>query len=755
MSAMPVTYQERIAMPMGPVARPGGAGDVGMTVKDIISAIRQRIFLVIFVWFFCIGVTVAGTLVWLRFAPRYVAAARVYVESPKPQMPFTMEQREQVSTQEMVNRMLLDQAVVAKSDDVLMEALRDSNVMNTQWYKSYTEANKPQMLKDLGDELAVAPVQGTAFLQIAIGTKSIEDPHVIVNTVVKKYIRQADNLSRVRYSEQVEEYKNQRRRLQDQLDQLRKQKEQFVMQQLATPGATLGLNFVGEALSRVVQEATLMEAEQTRYKTLFESMRNASAQQISISPQMQMMIENDPRVSSLNGFLSSLESNRLVAVSTFGKNHPTTKEIDNQIAAVREMLDRELAIKQDQVRQFEQNQAEMNYLSATEALLQLRERQTELEYRQRDLDRQLAQYRSIEEEIEQVRLNLDQVDQYLRMLEMIVQQSSVIRVHEMGQAIRPIDRSSPRWTLNVPVGTFMGLVLAVGLAVLLEFADVSVRTPRDINRHVRVPILGTVPDTDDEEVAIDRVELAVHTSPRSMLAEAFRSIRTNLLLSAPAERLRTIVVTSPKPEDGKTAIATNLSLSIAQSGRRVLLVDANFRRPTLHKIFPSDAKLGFCNALIGQARIDELVRKTSLPNLDVVYTGPIPPNPAELMGGALMREFLAQATERYDHVIFDAPPVLLVSDALVLAGVVDGAVLVCRAKANSRGVVQRARDLLERVHAHLYGAVLNAAQATRGGYFREQLRSFYDYQAEELPAGELTAALPNETPAGSSSDKNT
>ncbi|NOX60137.1 MAG: CpsD/CapB family tyrosine-protein kinase, partial [Planctomycetes bacterium] len=165
--------------------------------------------------------------------------------------------------------------------------------------------------------------------------------------------------------------------------------------------------------------------------------------------------------------------------------------------------------------------------------------------------------------------------------------------------------------------------------------------------------------------------------------------------------------------------------------RRVLLVDANFRRPQLHRVFKIVNARGMTNILVGDAKLGDCVHHTDLANLDVLGSGPIPPNPAELLGSDLFRTFLDEATRLYDHVIFDSPPVLLASDATVIATQVDGTIVVCRAKENSRGVARRACSLLAHVNAHVFGAILNGAQAQRGGYFREQQRTFYEYQYEE------------------------
>lgn len=742
MSRMPVTFQERIPMPIEMPLRPGGPASAGYTPNDILRAIRQRIFLVLFVWIFLVAVTIGGTLVWARYYPGYDAMARVLVESPKPQMPYTLT--DVPVTPDVQERILADQAILVKSDDVLLEVIRDADVMNTSWYKAYPEEKRPTMILDLQNQLSVSPIKGTSYLAISMRCRNPEDPHVIVNSVVQKYLYRADALSRRRYNEQLDKYKQERERLDQQIREVRTRRENFITTQLGmVPGVTQGLNVVADQLRIMTTEAARLETEKVQYRAIYDSLTapGVSARSITISPQMRMMIESDPKVANLSGTLATLQQNRRLVAQSLGDRHRQIADLDAQIAAVEQQLSEELAVKEDQVRQYEVDQAEMSYLNATEAGLQLDERLMELKEQQRDLDRQLAQLQSMEEEQARLEKNYELVSDYTRILDIILNQNITVRVELVANAVRPLEPSSPRWMLNLPVGTMFGLVVAIGLALLLEFADTSVRTPRDVVRHVHVPILGTVPDVDDEEVVIDKVELAAHTAPRSMIAEAFRGIRTSLMLSAPAERQRTLLVTSPRPEDGKTTIAANLAISIAQSGRRVLLVDANFRRPTIHQFFPHPSNDGLSNVLVGLMPFEDAVRTTALPNLDVLLAGPIPPNPAELLSSPQMRDLVSRAVERYDQVVFDGPPCLLVSDALVTAGLVDGVILVCRAKANSRGIALRAKEQLERVNAHLFGAVLNGAQVRRGGYFREQFRTFYDYQPEELPAG-VTVALP-------------
>jgi succinoglycan biosynthesis transport protein ExoP len=741
MTTIPATIQERIPIPAGPVARPGTPQTPGLGFSDIMGAIKQRLFLIIFVWLFLMGIVVVGTWLWIRYWPKYTAKSQILVESPKPEMPFAGFE-EPFMNEQMMERVVMDQTVLVRSDDVMLAALGDSAVQNTHWYRSFPPEERPGLVKELQEKLSVSPIHQTNYITVAISCKNPDDPHVIVNTVVEKYLHRADQLTRIKFNEQLAEYRDEKERLDAQIQETRRQRDDFIATQMNMPGVTQGVNTIGEALQRLTQEITSVETEKVMYKAVYDNLRAASPDQLSISPEMRLMIESDPKVARLNEQLSNLQQALELQRNQLGEKHRLTRELENQAAVIEEQLNRELAKKEDQVRRFELEQAEMAWLNAIEAETQLQERRMELEDRQRDLDRQMLRLQSMDEDLKRLDEKYAEVSDYIRMLQLVTQKSSTVRVQRISSAARPIERSFPQWYINILAGTVLSLGIAIGLALLLEFADTSVRTPRDVSRHVNVPMLGTIPDVDDEEVDIEQIELAVRTTPRSMIAEAFRNIRTNLQLSAPAERQRAVLIASPKPEDGKTTVATNLAMSIAQGGRRVLLVDANFRRPVLHRLFPNRTPAGLCNILIGRGRLEELVHKTDLPNLDVLFAGPSPPNPAELLGSSYMREMLAQAMDRYDQIIFDGPPILLVSDGLVLAGHVDGVVLVCRAKANSRGIAARAREQLERVNAHIFGAVLNGAQVRRGGYFREQLRTFYDYHGEEALAG-ATAALPD------------
>lgn len=740
MTTMPATIPERIPMPLDMAARPTAAAS-GITVGDVIGILKRRIFLILFIWFFIIGAAGALTYYWRQNWPSYRASALVFVESPFPKTPLQIG--ENIVQAEIMDRFVQEQAVQLTNDEVLRKAVEDASLRDTAWFGQFP--TKEDAVAELKDNLSVKQVPRTSYLAVSFDTRTPADAPVIVNTVVEKYIAHVETTSRQSYGAELEDYQNTLDNIDASLKRIRAEKERFITENLGVAGVTEGLNIVGETYSALAAEVTRLEAEKLQYKAAYENLISMDPAEIAISPEMQFMIEQDPEVMGPRQQLNQLEQARLVLESQgLGEDHRQIRNLVSQIEVIEQQLLAVRAEKERKVREYRIDSAQTLYLNATQAELQLRERMLEAEARQRDLDRGLARFHTLEDEQYMLEEQYNRVSNYMDSLRMVVNQRGMVRVRRAGQAQPPREMHQPKWQYNMPAGAFLGLLLGVGLAVLLELVDTSVKTSRDVVRHVHVPILGTIPDVDDEEVDIDSVELACKLAPRSMVAEAFRSVRTNLLLSAPAERERSVVITSSRPEEGKTAVATNLAISLAQSGRKVLLVDANFHRPQLHQLFPDARREGLSNVLVGQAKVLDVASRTDLPNLDVLTSGPTPPNPTELLAGSYLRQMIAEATERYDQIIFDAPPVLLVSDVLAMMGSVDGCILVCRAKGTSRGTVLRAREQIERVDGHIFGAVLNAAQVRRGGYFREQIRTYYDYQSEEALTSVSTHALPSQ-----------
>jgi capsular exopolysaccharide synthesis family protein len=743
MTTMPVTLQERIPLAVNAPGAPAPAG-AAVTPGDVIRILKQRIFLILFIWFGITALTVAATYWADKNYSLYRAQSIVLVEPPSK---GPMEFEEQMLQVDLMDRLVQDQIVRVTSETVLTEALKSMEVIQTRWYqdgKLKAGNDVGPLLDELKDELSVQQVPRTNYMVVSFKTRAREDAPKIVNAVIDKYRTDLEATAKSTVQREWESYRNKTAEKYNYLRGRRDEKKNFVAMQFSTPGVTSGMNVAGETFRSLNDAVTQLEAEKLAFKAQYENLRGVTSDQIALSPQLRQLIQQDPQVFQLSSQLVNLQQEREIRLRRVGQQHREVKQIDDAVQAIESALAELQLAKENEILEYQVKSAEQAYLNATQAELQLRERLSSQQAVQHDIDQKLAEYQNMEEEVKMLEEEYSQLQMFTNQLALMQAAENPGRVRQIGTAQIPRQKYFPRWEINLPAGSMLGLMLGVGLAMLLELIDTSIKTSRDIPRHVHVPILGTIPDVDDEEVQIEQVELAARTAPRSMVAEAFRTIRTNLLLSSPAERQRTVLVASSRPEEGRTTVAINLALSIAQNGRRVLLVDANFHRPAVQRFFPNTQGGGLSNVLIGQKTLAEVAVPTDLPNLDILPSGPIPPNPTELLAGPYLQKMIAEAQDRYDQIIFDGPPVLLVSDGLVLAGAVDGVILVCRAKTTSRGVALRGREQLERVNGRLFGAVLNAAQVARGGYFREQIRSYYEYQPEESLTATAMPVLPQE-----------
>jgi len=300
-------------------------------------------------------------------------------------------------------------------------------------------------------------------------------------------------------------------------------------------------------------------------------------------------------------------------------------------------------------------------------------------------------------------------------------------VRVIDEAFKPKRHFKPNTALNLGMGTLIGLVLGIALALGREWSDRSVKTPGDVETGLGLTCLGLLPEIEKQSAskgrrkrpvpaAMNDRDLIVAAHPDGGVAEAARAVRTNLMFMSPDRPYHTLLVTSAIPEEGKTTVAVSLATVLAQSGLRVLLVDTDLRRPRLHRTFKVSNDIGVTMAVAGQVPIDECVRETQIPNLSLLTAGPIPPNPAEILNSDRFKKLKAELGKRFDRIVFDSPPVLPVTDAAVLSQQVDGVVLVVRGFRTQKGAArQAARHLLD-VKAPLLGVVLNAIDLARSDY---------------------------------------
>ena len=335
-----------------------------------------------------------------------------------------------------------------------------------------------------------------------------------------------------------------------------------------------------------------------------------------------------------------------------------------------------------------------------------------------------------------------QAESYLRVYESLLQQQAELQVvaNSRTNNVRLIDSAqvpsvpfSPNARRDWTTAVALGLLFAVGLVGLVEYLDDTVKTPDDVSRRLHLPLLGLVPAGRGS----DRPLLSAEVSDE--FGEAFRSLRTSLVFTSGGSSSRIIGVTSTQPREGKTMCASSLGLVLALGGTRVLVIDADMRRPSLHKALGLANSIGLSHVLVGQARIRKAIQRTHDPNLFVVTAGQTPPNPSELLGSDRMRNLLASlATGPFDWIILDTPPVLAVTDAVILGPLVSGMVFVISAEMTRAAHAGRAGEMLKAGgNSNVIGAVLNRVDFARNRYYYSR---YYGYPYKSYYGSPSTAA---------------
>jgi capsular exopolysaccharide synthesis family protein len=292
--------------------------------------------------------------------------------------------------------------------------------------------------------------------------------------------------------------------------------------------------------------------------------------------------------------------------------------------------------------------------------------------------------------------------------------SSNVRVVDIAET--PQKPASPNKLLNLMIALVGGSALALTLVFFFEYADNRIKSPNEIKAHLGLPFLGMIPGVTDEIEGTPLLDNGVNAG----FAEAFRMVRTNLVFSSVDAGSQTICITSSGPGEGKTLVGSNIAVALGQTGQRVLLIDADMRRPRVHEVFEMPQEPGLSNLLVGDTKTADAVKQTRSKGLWVLPAGRIPPNPAELLGSTRFKDFVTTVSQHFDWVVIDSPPVMAVADAAVIANIVSGVVFVVGAEMTSRTVARTAVEQLANARGRLIGAVLNRVDLDNNAYYYSQ-----------------------------------
>ena len=726
------------------VARPPATA--AMTPREVFGVLRRYMVLIIGLTIF--GLIVGGVGCWLlrAYAPKYTARTLIEVLPPVQTDPMIISTPLVLKDIRYGHRLSI--ANLIKQQRTFEDLLKRDAVTKTKWFSSIGDL--PGRVRYLEKYLGVFAHRDADYVEVSMTYGDAQEAADILNEMVRMFIslqkstKEGEvNAKLITLQERQNSVEGEMRAAETELESVRKA---YQFTDLERPATTYLKNTVTLKLDQLELQKSDLELIIKQLEADIQVFDQLAKGPINV--QIAHIVETDPVMTALAQQLAFTNARIASVLSKFGENHREVRqlqELKDEITVRREMRAAEIG---EQTRQ-------ANLANAKDRLIVYKERFAELEKlrqdaaaKQRELDTARVQYdQRVKVRDERVAM-LDEIKQSIEKVRIIHNDPETSKVRGLGDALKPLRMVTSReWWLWFPGGTILGFMFSIGLAFLLELADDKVRTPRAVSRYLHIPLLGVVPD-----VSVDRdvrgVDLCrvVSRAPYSLISESYRQCRTNLKLSGSGESLKTLLVTSGSPGDGKTCVAVNLATAFVAENKKVLLIDANFRQPTSEKLFPkSDAGglddeglsvgFGLSSVLVGQCSAQQAIRSSGIEGLDIIDAGLLPPNPAELLGSVRMEEMLKQQRNNYDYIVLDSPPVLLISDAKVLAKRVDATVVVLNAAATHRGAAQRTIRELQDVDANVIGCVLLGAPALKGGYFQEQSKSYRRYQEKMQFAG--------------------
>lgn len=510
-----------------------------------------------------------------------------------------------------------------------------------------------------------------------------------------------------------------------------------------------------EALNKNYSEALRVRIErEARYRELMSSPKEAIAESLS-----------DGLYTEIQRKQLEMERDYEIGLKTYKKDFPKMVEMQAAIEKGRQHL---AGVVEDLVEKERQN-ANAEYQTALRQEHALEAEMRGLKSEALDESSATVDYRNLTVEVETRRNLLDEVLKAQSETEVTarLQGTKESNVRIVDRAMTPGGPASPNLKQDLSSGMLFGLVLGVGMVLLLEYLDRTVKTADQVERVLGLPTLAVIPDINDtgsgygyrgyggygygigtavarakgtskrwlekkKGEAPARIELVPHESPRLAVSEAYRSLRTALLLSS-ARELKVVAVTSAVASEGKSATAANLAVVMAQLGRRVLIVDADLRKPRLHEVFQVSNRAGLVSYLTGGADFEGVIARTSVPQLFVTPSGPIPPNPSELLASDRMVELVKAARGRFDFVVIDTPPLLPVTDATLVGDLVDGVTLCLRAGKVTREEARTCLDRLRMAGVKVLGVVLNRHLLKQGGYAGRRYQMYETYGSDVEP----------------------
>jgi len=711
-----------------------------LDMELLLRAIRKRWLLAVVLFCMCM---VAGGFFYIKQTKIYRAVATVEIDTKATDVLDVQEVYTlgTASWQDVFTYMDT-QLNIIRSRYVLQRVVEKLNLANNMEFlgieklspaeqEAFIVKNRPDPAEILSTMIVVERLKDTNLVKIACENKNPLLAQQISNMIAEVYVEQNVERKLLSTRQALDWLGDQTGDLKEKLEKSERDLYQYKRDNnILSISLDDRISITAEQLNTLSAKLSEARSETIKLQSLYEQIRNFDVENIDNTDLSFTKLENSEVITRLKIRLSELNDEYSQLQERYGPNHPEMKRIKERLETAKAALKKEIKNVVNSIRTDFQT-AQGIEKGIAEELEKVKQQafeigDKELQYnrlmRERDTNQQI--FNLVLKRLKETSLTSALKNNNVRVLDAAVEPKIAVKPNKMVIGFAAM---------------LLGLIIAMGAIIALELMDKTIKNPEEIEKELGVTLLGIIPTVSAEDknkpgFSADNYALS---NPRSSFAESIRSIRTNLLFMVKGqERLKgresaRLLITSPSPREGKTTIAANMAIALSSAGQRVLVIDSDMRRPRLSSAFNIPRPdVGLSSLIVGQAKIEDAIVRSEHENLDILPCGPIPPNPAELLGSKAFELLINRLSEQYNMLIFDSPPVIAVTDAKVISPLMDGIVLVAKAGHTHKAILNQANRSLQEVNAPLWGIVLNDLDPEHreyGYYYRYYYRYGYYY----------------------------
>ncbi|MBX3388688.1 MAG: AAA family ATPase [Phycisphaeraceae bacterium] len=730
--------------PSGPRPPSGGApsGGAGGVTIDPIKLLMKYKYILAGAAGVGMVLGVVAYILLLKFRPVWTSSAVFEAFTPtanivSPTGVGTME------SQNEIERFMLTQARQMTREDVLMRVATDPRLIREaqSWASQFEEGGKldtTAAVKELQDKVArTRIIPGTRLIELSASCRWKEDSTALAKLLREAYMTELRRVAGSSTLTQRDQIQAQLEKFNIELRDLQTRRDALLRDANVTSSSEQGSETMQRLYilnTQILDVQNQIQLRRVMIKQLQDQLDNPAG--IQYTDQIKSEVEEDPLIIHIKQGIQSAESElKGMLMRGMTREHREYKRTDSVLQGMNQNLiaEREALMRKRFDSNLEQMKIMLQSLENQEREM-TKDRDT-ISEKQQVAARTLAQVKDIEEKIQNIQRSIASFTEDQRKMAMLAELPTSNRVVVASEERLPREVSSPKLSVVLPASMLGVVGLVTALILAIELMDSRVKGPADIALMPRMRLLGWIPDSSEDPSGAGAIETTFRDRPRGVIAENYRQLRSVLAKRLVQAGHKSLVVIGGMPGSGSTSVMCNMGLAWAAADKKVLLIDANFRRPGMHRVFALRETPGLADVLTGTP-VEDAIQHTSDARLDVLSAGTREKRVFEMFSGERLSQLLAEFKAKYDLVLIDVAPALVASDGLAIANRADASCLVVRAMGEKRGLVGRLRNDLSEARGEFLGVVVNAVKPSAGGYIRGNMRATHEYQNP----GEATAA---------------